>query len=915
MSPTKTVPTIRKFNPGVFQSDQELREQFAVRHKEFDAVLKVVNRNLASESCQHVLIVAPRGMGKSMMLARMEAELRLDPGLASKLLPVRFMEESYEVTTLTDFWLEALFQLGRECRRQDLDVATELETAHASLCARWRDTHLQLDVLAAIERGLASTGRRMVLMVENLQAISDTWDSDDEWGLRGILQTEPSIMLIGTATTRFRSLEDADCAFFDLFRLIELGPLTTKECAALWNTATQQHLETREIRPFEILTGGSPRLLVLLAGVGRRLTLKQLLEDMVGLIDEHTEYFRQCLEGLPPGERRVFLALADLWEPAPTSAIADRARMDIRTASVMVRRLMDRGAVRASGQRRSRRYFVTERMFCFYYSLRRERNQAEIIRRFIAFMVAFYDPSAATTAFADLSEDSDVGQRIREQLFQVIVAQDAARDWMAQWDDEFKTVSLHHLWMEVLSEMQHMVEQCSDAELADEDRFVDLSHRLRRLPYTEARPVECVQLSEFATKNENNIPPAAIIELCETCLVLMDAELVAQHQTFKSWAARTKMLKARVLFDVRDYTAALDCCDEVVKVCPDLPEPDRKYLHSGAILVKQRVLVDIGDYESAVSESRGYLKAYGQSEDETLEFFQAQALLFLMHAELQVDNQDSAEAAFRELDSRFGNSQDRHLQLAVANAMIFMIDHLSNSQDKANAATECKVVDMILARFGGSPCEDLCRVVAFAVNQKVVRHIYKGDLRSAERCLRLGMERWVSTATDFGLEWVVAVSVLRAELLIQLGEYQEAESLVQTWLPNIGQIEEKNNDNLWWRAELVLFVCCAIRGDNQAIDVLSSVVEGFNPEADYCVWRMTIALIEVGAHGKFLDQIPSILEGQSRVRDSLLPVIIALRMSHGDEVSAPLEVLKVAWDVWDSFELVWQRGTLPDSLA
>ena len=425
MSSAKTVPTIRKFNPGVFQSDQEIREQFAVRHREFDAVLRVVNRNLASESCQHALIVAPRGMGKSMMLARMEAELRLNRGLAAKLLPVRFMEESYEVATLTDFWLEALFQLGRECKRQGLYAATELEAAHASCCERWRDTHLRLDVLAAIERGLASTGRRMVLMVENLQAISDAWDSDDEWGLRGTLQTDPSIMLIGTATTRFRSLEDAECAFFDLFRLVELGPLTTGECAALWNTATRQPLEAREIRPFEILTGGSPRLLALLAGIGSRLTLNQLLEDMVGLIDEHTEYFRQCLEGLPPGERRVFLALADLWEPASTSAIADRARMGIRTASVMVRRLMDRGAVCASGQRRSRRYFVTERLFCFYYSLRRERDQAEKARRFIAFMAAFYHhPLAATTVFADPSDGLEVGN-VREQLLQAMADQDA----------------------------------------------------------------------------------------------------------------------------------------------------------------------------------------------------------------------------------------------------------------------------------------------------------------------------------------------------------------------------------------------------------------------------------------------------------------------------------------------------------
>ena len=58
--------------------------------------------------------------------------------------------------------------------------------------------------------------------------------------------------------------------------------------------ATCQNLAARDIRPFEILTGGSPRLLVILAGVGHQFTLRQLLANMVGLIDEHTEYFRQC---------------------------------------------------------------------------------------------------------------------------------------------------------------------------------------------------------------------------------------------------------------------------------------------------------------------------------------------------------------------------------------------------------------------------------------------------------------------------------------------------------------------------------------------------------------------------------------------------------------------------------------------
>ena len=97
---------IRKFNPGTLQSDDEIRAQFVVRQHELDIVLEVLRGNLDTSSCQHVLIVAPRGRGKTMLLARVAAELRTDTALSECLLPVQFMEESQEIFTLADFWLE-----------------------------------------------------------------------------------------------------------------------------------------------------------------------------------------------------------------------------------------------------------------------------------------------------------------------------------------------------------------------------------------------------------------------------------------------------------------------------------------------------------------------------------------------------------------------------------------------------------------------------------------------------------------------------------------------------------------------------------------------------------------------------------------------------------------------------------------
>ena len=104
---------IRKFNPGTFQSDEEVIEQFVVRERELDTVLEVLGGNIDSPSCQHVLVVAPRGRGKTMLLARVAAQVNTDDHLSESLLPVRFMEESHEIFNLADFWLDTLFYLAR----------------------------------------------------------------------------------------------------------------------------------------------------------------------------------------------------------------------------------------------------------------------------------------------------------------------------------------------------------------------------------------------------------------------------------------------------------------------------------------------------------------------------------------------------------------------------------------------------------------------------------------------------------------------------------------------------------------------------------------------------------------------------------------------------------------------------------
>ena len=109
---------VKKYNPG-FLSDQEIIDSFCVRTAEFDSLVESLRESDGSSS-PHSLVIGPRGSGKTHLLLRVAAEVRRDPAL-SGLFPIVFAEESYEVTTCGEFWLECLGRLAEQAPSEERD--------------------------------------------------------------------------------------------------------------------------------------------------------------------------------------------------------------------------------------------------------------------------------------------------------------------------------------------------------------------------------------------------------------------------------------------------------------------------------------------------------------------------------------------------------------------------------------------------------------------------------------------------------------------------------------------------------------------------------------------------------------------------------------------------------------------------
>ncbi len=410
--------SIKKYNPG-FLSDDEVVASFCIRNAEFKLLLESLLSSTGNSSV-HSMVIGPRGSGKTHLLLRVAAEIRRDPSL-SGFYPIVFAEESYEVSTIGEFWLECLDHLAEQAPEGE---RANLRLSYDDLRATGDDRALADRCLGTILDFADRHGKRVALLVENLNMLfADMDDPDAGWRLRHTLQTEPRIVLLGSATSRFDEIDHPDHALYDLFRVITLRPLDTQECVALWEAVSGQPSTTLAVRPLEILTGGNPRLLAIIALFSAGRSFRELKANLLDLVDDHTEYFKSHLESLPALERRVYLSLARLWKPATAREVADQSRTDVNKCSALLTRLMERGAVTVvGGTPRRRQYYLTERLYNIYYLLRRDSGSSQVVEALIDFMVCFYSPGELWDVVAEIYRETKFPMAdVQEPVAQVLI--------------------------------------------------------------------------------------------------------------------------------------------------------------------------------------------------------------------------------------------------------------------------------------------------------------------------------------------------------------------------------------------------------------------------------------------------------------------------------------------------------------
>ena len=882
---------LTKSNPG-FLSDQELAESFCVRMVDLQLIVNVL-RESTGNSNPHLIVIGARGSGKTTLLLRVSVEVKRDPSLCSKWFPIIFPEENYGIATCGEFWLQCLASLADQAPR--MPEAPDLHLTLQELQEVQDDRTLADRCLAKVLDFADSEGKRLFLIVENLNTMFDEIrDPDFGWQLRKTLQDEPRIFLMGSATSRFNEIDNSSRALYDFFQIHTLNPLNTASCATLWTSVAKKDVEQRSIRSLEILTGGNPRLIATLAQFGVRLSFHSLMSDLLGLVDDNTEYFRSHLKSIPPQERRVYVSLVALWKPATAKQVAVGARLPTSQCSSLLRRLVGRGIVsRVGGTQWRREYYPAERMCSIYYLLRRDRGKNRAVKALVSFMKSYYSERR--------------GIQIRTSGETTILDK-------ALWP--MRQVAFRQLSLSVRPNDRAI--QTEKAMLATKPMIDDVGPSLNRseigpaaksvddtLPDTAALVGRARQLLENKCYKQ-------AMEVCERCEVNLNQNRCARSVELK---VGVLLIKAISLDRLGCREDSINVINEASTYFDDADSPRMVKMLGELYVLKVRLLVQAKRPAEVLDVCEAFEDRFDASPRLATDSQRAEVLLAKSMALMKIDRLHDAATILDQLIRRYESHDSVEVQESVARALLGRGELL----EKANYLEEaCIAFDALSDRFGSNDTPDIVVIVATSMLRKGIVLWNDGRFNEASNlykrtALFLNLYRPYPAS---GLAYIA--DIYWANSLDILGQPIEARARYDAVIARSIQQNTDTMDEISVTA-LVNMANSLVRSNQtkEAVDVYRTAVHQFCDRESKCiVEKVQWALIGKGACELTIGRIEAAIESTGKVllgkvvSVSKIDIIARLLRAEafiesGDDVALKLE-LSTMLKLLPSFESVPQ---------
>lgn len=366
---------IWRFTPS--RTDPQLLEEIFVQRESLLAdIVERVREGALTGNKHQILLVGPRGIGKTHLISLLHHRVTQDPVLSDRLRIAWFLEDE----TITSFvqLLKRIYELLAE------EYPDEFP-------GDWLEDLLDrppAKILKALEKELVGKfqGKTLLLFVENLDMIFEGLKDEGQKQWRAFLQIHPFTSIVATSQRFFKDVKDRDQPFFGFFSTIHLKPLPSPDALDLLGRIAR-HREQADVieflgtpdgrsrvRALHHIAGGNHRIYIVLSGFITRESLDELTGPFEKMADELTPYYQERMRWLSAQQRQIVEYLCSREDPCTPKQIARHLLAAENTISSQLKKLLELGYLLRNPSGRESLYELAEPLM--HWPARSRRSDA-----------------------------------------------------------------------------------------------------------------------------------------------------------------------------------------------------------------------------------------------------------------------------------------------------------------------------------------------------------------------------------------------------------------------------------------------------------------------------------------------------------------------------------------------------------
>ena len=513
---------IWRFTPS--RTDPELLEAiFVQREPLLVDLLERVAESATTASKHHVLLIGPRGFGKTHLITLLNHRLSKDAAMSDRIRVAWLLEDE----TITSFvqLLKRIYEVLAQQYPSEfpLDWLQDLLTESPKRIREQLETRL-------IE---SFASRTLLLCIENLDILFSGLGTSGQHDWRAFLQEHPFTTIIASTQRLFADVKSREKPFFGFFSPVPLEPLSVNDAVELLQRVAANRKATdlvsflhsaegrSRVRALHHLAGGNHRIYVVLSGFISRDSLDELVGPFQKMADDLTPYYQERLRWLSPQQRQIIEYLCSQDYSCIPKQIARQLLATESTISGQLKKLLEIGYVLRSEAGRESRYELAEPLMRLASEVKEQQRRP--LQLLVNFLRVWYRPEALPELMHRAGTDS-----LRRHIAAAMEASGTSPDPRLRILDD------------------------AIAKARAENREQELLDTLEERAVTTSLAQDWYHLAHAQSKKT---------ALLEAAIISCDRSLEIDTANAKAWTLKGNMLK-----NLKRYEEGISCYDRAIAI-------------------------------------------------------------------------------------------------------------------------------------------------------------------------------------------------------------------------------------------------------------------------------------------------------------------------------------------------------------